>query len=124
DDDGRTYMICGAGDVRLVELNDDLSGIKPGGVNQVIIADASLVAGPNVGLPAEGGHMRKINGKYYHSMITWPRGGMRTQLVFRSDKLAGPYEGRVALQHEGIAQGGLIDTPSGDWYALLFQDHG
>ena len=25
---------------------------------------------------------------------------------------------------QGVAQGGLIDTPAGDWYALLFQDHG
>ena len=124
DDDGRVYMIHGGGNVRLTELNSDLSGIKPGGVDQVIIPDASLVAGPNVGLQAEGGHMRKINGKYYHSMITWPRGGMRTQLIFRSDKLMGPYEGKVALQYEGTAQGGLIDTPQGDWYAMLFQDHG
>ncbi len=93
-------------------------------MDQVIITNASRVAGPNVGLAAEGSQMRKINGKYYLSNITWPRGGMRTQLVFRSDKLTGPYEGRVALQHEGVAQGGLIDTPAGDWYALLFQDHG
>ncbi len=55
DDDGRVYMIYGAGDVRLTELQPDLSGIKPGGVDQVIIPDASLVAGPNVGLRAEGG---------------------------------------------------------------------
>ena len=61
--------------------------------------------------------MRKINGKYYLFMITWPRGGMRTELVFRADKLTGPYEGRVALQDQGVAQGGLIDTPEGDWYA-------
>jgi len=124
DDDGRVYMIHGGGDVRLTELNADLSGIKPGGIDQVIIKDASLVAGPNVGLRAEGNQMQKINGKYYHSMITWPRGGMRTQLIFRSDNLTGPYEGKVALASEGIAQGGLIDTPNGDWYALLFQDHG
>jgi beta-xylosidase len=124
EDDGRVYMIHGGGNVRLTELNADLSGIKPGGVDQVIIPNASLVAGPNVGLPAEGSHMRKINGQYYLSMITWPRGGMRTQLIFRSDHLMGPYEGRVALQYEGIAQGGLIDTPQGDWYAFLFQDHG
>ena len=124
DDDGRVYMIYGGGNVRLVELKSDLSGIKPGGVDQVIIPDASLVAGPNVGLPAEGNQLRKINGKYYHSMITWPRGGMRTQLIFRADKLTGPYEGRVALADAGIAQGGLIDTPDGNWYALLFQDHG
>jgi beta-xylosidase len=124
DDDGRVYMIYGAGNVQLTELESDLSGIKPGGVNQVIIPDASVVAGTNVGLPAEGGHMRKINGKYYHSMITWPRGGMRTQLIFRSDELTGPYEGKVAIQYQGTAQGGLIDTPQGDWYALLFQDYG
>ncbi len=49
---------------------------------------------------------------------------MRTQLVFRADSLTGPYEGRVALQDGGVAQGGLIDTPDGKWYALLFQDHG
>jgi beta-xylosidase len=57
-------------------------------------------------------------------MITWPRGGMRTQLVFRADRLTGPWEGRVALQDQGVAQGGLVDTPAGDWNALLFQDHG
>ena len=124
DDDGRVYMVHGAGSVRLTELTSDASAIKPGGLDQVIIRNASLTAGPNVGLPAEGSRMSKINGKYYLFMITWPRGGMRTELVFRSDSLTGPYEGRVALQDQGVAQGGLIDTPHGDWYALLFQDHG
>src|SRR5262245_21114844 len=71
EDYGRVYMIHGGGNVRLTELNADLSGIKTGGADQVIIPNASLVAGPNVGLPAEGSHMRKINGKYYLSMITW-----------------------------------------------------
>jgi beta-xylosidase len=124
DDDGRVYMVYGSGDIRLVELNADLSGVKPGGVNQVIIPNASAVAGPNIGLPAEGSQVRKINGRYYLFSITWPRGGMRTQLVFRADKLTGPWEGRVALQDAGVAQGCLIDTPKGDWYACLFQDHG
>lgn len=124
DDDGRAYMVCGAGDIRLVELTQDLSAVKPGGVNQVIIPNASAVAGPEIGLPAEGSQVRKINGKYYLFSITWPRGGMRAQLVFRADKLTGPWEGRVALQDQGVAQGCLIDTPDGDWYACLFQDHG
>lgn len=124
DDDGRVYMLHGSGNVRLTELTSDASAIKAGGVDQVIIRDASLVAGPNVGLQAEGSQVQKINGRYYLFMITWPRGGMRTQLVFRADRLTGPWEGRVALQDQGVAQGGLIDTPAGDWYALLFQDHG
>ena len=34
-------------------------------------------------------------------------------------KITGPYEGRVALQDLGVAQGGLIDTPDGNWYRLL-----
>lgn len=123
EEDGRVFMVYGAGDIRLVELQPDLSGIKPGGIHQIIITNASRVAGPNIGLPAEGSQLRKIRGKYYLCLITWPRGGMRTQLIFRSDRLTGPYEGRVALQDQGVAQGGLIDTPQGDWYALLFQDH-
>jgi beta-xylosidase len=124
DDDGRVYMIYGVGNIRLTEMTADVSGIKPGGLDQVIITNASRVAGPNIGLPAEGSQMRKINGKYYLLNITWPKGGMRTQLVHRSDKLTGPYEGRVALADAGVAQGCLIDTPHGDWYAMLFQDHG
>lgn len=124
EEDGRVFMVYGAGDIRLVELEPDLSGIKPDGIHQIIITNASGVAGPNIGLPAEGSQLRKIRGKYYLCLITWPRGGMRTQLIFRADRLTGPYEGRVALQDQGVAQGGLIDTPQGDWYAMLFQDHG
>jgi beta-xylosidase len=124
DDDGRVYMIYGGGDLRLVELNEDLSGLKPDGINQVAITNASAVAGPNIGLPAEGSQMWKINGKYYLFNITWPRSGMRTVMVHRADKITGPYEGRVALQDKGVAQGGLIDTPQGDWYAYLFRDYG
>ena len=52
-------MIHGSGNVRLTELTADASAIKPGGVDQVIIQNASLVAGPNVGLPAEGSQMQK-----------------------------------------------------------------
>lgn len=124
DDDGRVYMVYGGGDIRLVELTSDATAIKEGGINQVIIPNASAVAGPNIGLPAEGSHIHKINGKYYIFLITWPRGGMRTELVFRSDSITGPYEGRVALRDSGIAQGGLVDTPDGSWYALLFGDRG
>ncbi|MBN2137556.1 MAG: glycoside hydrolase 43 family protein [Sedimentisphaerales bacterium] len=123
DDDGRVYMVHGGGDIRLTELTADASAIKPGGTNQVIIPNAGKVAGPNIGLPAEGSQIRKINGRYYIMNITWPRGGMRTAIVHRADNIAGPYEGKVALQDQGIAQGGLIDTPGGDWYAFLFQDH-
>jgi beta-xylosidase len=124
DDDGRVYMVYGGGDIKLVELTPDATAIKEGGLNQVIIPNASVVAGPEVGLPAEGAHIHKINGRYYIFLITWPRGGIRTELCFRAERITGPYEGRVVLADAGIAQGGLIDTPDGTWYALLFGDRG
>jgi len=68
--------------------------------------------------------MLKVDGKYYVMNITWPRGGMRTQIVHRADKITGPYEGKLVLQDQGVAQGCLIDTPDGKWYAMLFQDNG
>jgi beta-xylosidase len=45
-------------------------------------------------------------------------------LIHRADKITGPWQGRVALQDLGVAQGGLIDTPEGNWYAYLFRDYG
>lgn len=124
DDDGRVYFIYGGGKLKLVELKADASGIKPGSSEQVVIENASAPAGPNIGLNAEGSQLFKVNGKYYLFNIVWPKGGMRTVLVHRADKITGPYEGRVALQDLGVAQGGLIDTPEGNWYAYLFRDYG
>lgn len=124
DDDGRVYMVHGGGDIRLTELTADASGIKPGGLAQVIITNASAVAGGKTGLPAEGSQLFKIRGKYYLFNITWPQKDMRTEIVHRADRITGPYEGRVAFKDRGIAQGGLVDSPKGDWFAYLFQDHG
>lgn len=124
DDDGRVYMIYGVGNLRLVELKEDLTGIKPDGVNQVIITNAIAVSGFSGGLAGEGSQLWKINGKYYLFNIIWPRGGMRMVIIHRAEKITGPWEGRVALQDKGVAQGGLIDTPQGQWYAYLFRDYG
>lgn len=124
DDDGRVYLVYGAGTLRLVELTADASGVKPGTTEQVIIEDASAPAGPDIGLKAEGSQLFKVNGKYYLFNITWPKGGMRTVVIHRADKITGPYEGRLALQDFGVAQGGLIDAPDGSWYAYLFRDFG
>ncbi|HEX8022577.1 glycoside hydrolase 43 family protein [Mucilaginibacter sp.] len=124
DDNGKAYMIYGSGRIMLAELKDDLSGVNPDKKPQILIENASAVAGPNIGLPAEGSQLFKINGKYFLFNISWPKGGMRTVLIHRADKLTGPYEGRVALQDKGVAQGGLINTPKGIWYAYLFRDFG
>jgi len=123
DDDGRVYLIYGNKKLTLVELNADLSGVKPGGVNQVIIENASAPSGPDSGL-GEGSQLFRLNGKYYLFNITWPRGGMRTVVVHRADRLTGPWEGKLVFQDLGVAQGGMVDTPDGKWYAYLFRDFG
>lgn len=124
DDDGRVYMIYGGGKIKLIELAADLSGVKPGTTEQVIIENASAPSGTGGGLPAEGSQLFKVNGKYYLFNITWPKGSMRTVVIHRADKITGPWEGKVGLQDLGVAQGGLIDTPDGKWYAYLFRDFG
>lgn len=123
DDDGKIYLIWGGGNLKMVELKDDLSGIKEG-TERILIENATEPIGSEFILPAEGSQLFKINGKYYLFNIAWPRDGMRTVIIHRADKITGPYEGKLALQDKGLAQGGLIDTPAGDWYAYLFRDYG
>jgi len=53
DDDGKIYMIWGAGKLNIVELKEDLSGIKSE-TQRVVIENASAPAGANINLGAEG----------------------------------------------------------------------
>ena len=47
-----------------------------------------------------------------------------------SDSLEGEFTGGDVLNddmgycNQGVAQGGIVDTPDGKWYAVLFQDRG
>lgn len=125
DDDARVYMIYGNRKITLAELKPDLTGLKDSGVNQVIIENVTSptdsIGKSNLG---EGSQLFKVNGKYYLFNITWPKDGMRTVVIHRADRITGPYEGRIALQDLGVAQGGLIETTDGTWYAYLFRDFG
>jgi beta-xylosidase len=126
DDDGRVYMISGGGRITLTELTEDVTGIKPGGTSKVIIENGNAVFGPDQqgGLGAEGSHMYKVNGKYYLFLIASPRQWFRTVLLYRADNIEGPYEGKVAFKDQGVAQGGLVTAPNGEWFAYLFGDRG
>ena len=124
DDDGRVFMIYGSNNISILELTSDASAIKAGGLNQVLVPNASSIAGTSFIVSAEGSHFQKINGIYYLSNICWPNGSGRTQLLYMCSTLTGSYQGKVVLNYNGIAQGGFIDTPSGGWYAMLFQDNG
>ena len=126
DDDGRVYIVYGNRDIRLTELKGDLSGPKPGGLDRIIVRDA-----PGRFLGYEGSHLYKINGKYVLLMIhskQWK--WHRTQACFVTDDLEGVWAGGDVLEADldgrgsGPAQGGLVDTPDGRWFSIVFQDRG
>ncbi|MDZ7835669.1 MAG: hypothetical protein U5K84_10520 [Alkalibacterium sp.] len=73
----------------------------------------------------------RSSGRYYIFLIhSLPEKWMRAQACFVSDTVDGEYRGGDILiddrgmTGQGVAQGGIVDTPQGDWYAVLFQDSG
>lgn len=126
DEDDRVYIVYGNKYIHLTELKADLSGPKEGGLDRIVVSDEG-----HPGLGYEGAHFYKINGKYYlffiHSLRTeWKR----TEACFVADSLEGEFVGKDVLNddmgycNQGVAQGGIVDTPEGNWYAVLFQDRG
>ena len=127
-DGDRAYLIYGLGNIYIKELTDDLKGVKEGGKNQLLFSTSndSLI------LRCEGCRAYKIENYYYLLFVEWPKlaNWRRRQICYRSKELFGEYERRIILdddmgyKNSGIAQGSIFDTPQGEWYAMLFQDHG
>lgn len=123
----RAYIVYGNREIHLTELNESLTGPLKGGIDRVILRDTE-----DYMLGFEGAHFYKINGKYYVFLIHWPKNGThrRVEACYWSDSLEGEFQGGNILDDDleyhnsGVAQGGIVDTPQGDWYAMLFQDHG
>jgi len=146
-DDGRVFMVYGAGAIKVVELTADATAIKPDGLNKTIIENADPTGGTGL---AEGSHIYKLNGFYYIFIIAWPKTGnrRRIQVCYRANQIDGVYENKIILddtlgfQNAGVAQGGIFDTHcrknhaknrhdgdskrtlTNEWFAMLFQDHG
>ena len=127
EDDGTVWVFYGSGDqISYVQLNDDASGVKVGGRSGTLDG-VSITAVTNTTqyyVQQEGAHMEKVNGEYYLYTISWPAGKCRSSIVYRSKSLLSGFSGRIFLQDNGVAQGGIFDTPDGKWYALLFRDSG
>ena len=126
DDDGRVYIVYGNRDIHLTELKENLSGPKEGGLDRIIVRDA-----PGEFLGYEGSHLYKINGKYVLFLIhSRQREWYRTEACFVADSLDGVwaggdvYYGDLDGLRSGPAQGGIVDTPDGRWFAVVFQDRG
>ncbi len=125
DDDGRKYLVYGGGgEIKIKEFNDDMTGFKSGGLDKTLFKTGLS------GLAGEGSHIHKVGDWYYVFVIAWPNGGKRMELCYRSKSLTGNFEGKTVLDSglgtygSGVAQGGIVESTDGKWYALLFQDHG
>lgn len=126
DEDDRVYLVYGNKQIHLLELNADLTGPKEGGLRR-IIADS----GHSDYLGYEGSHLYKINGKYYLFLIHSRKDRWRrVETCLMSDSLTGEFTGGIVMDDDmgrrdaGVAQGAIVDTPDGRWYAILFQDVG
>ncbi len=101
------------------------------------IIDYANLENPARGLRAEGYHGYKI-GAYYYIFMIQGCDGQRQEIVWRSkDLIDGHWEGRLVFGGEmvdgngntvmktnGIAQGGVVQTPEGEWWCFLFKDYG
>lgn len=126
DDDDRVYLAYGNKEIHIQELKPDLSGPLTEGFYRIAVVDEG-----HPGLGYEGTHFYKINGKYYLFFIHSLRDRwMRVEACFVADSLDGDFKGGDVLNDDrgycgqGVAQGGIVDTPDGRWFAVLFQDSG
>ena len=101
------------------------------------VIDYAQLENPARGLRAEGYHGYKI-GDYYYIFMIQGCDGQRQEIVWRSKSLMdGQWEGRmvfggemidesgnVVMQTNGIGQGGIVQTPDGQWWCFLFKDYG
>jgi xylan 1,4-beta-xylosidase len=143
DDDGKIYAIWGYNEIRMVELNSDVTGTVPGTERVIIPIDQGA---------GEGSHFYKIDGKYYITLTNYDP--LCYQVTARADKPEGPYEITVTSAEEnlGVAttyrmprvrleppfdithpdvnfigsipmhQGGLVQTQTGEWWGFSMMD--
>lgn len=110
--------------------------------------DLRSIAAPNAhrlapqgGRMGEGHHLYKINGKYVD--VSAIPGGAVNQVVATADSIDGPWTVTTMVESETLGvpgitpsranandrglwlhQGGMCDTPSGEWWSVIMSDHG
>lgn len=127
DEDDRVYIVHGNTTLRLTELDPATWGPKENGLDRVVAVDP-----PPLDLGYEGSHLYKHAGRYYLFTCHMPHSGkyLKTEDVLLADSLTGEFvpknilDDDMGYRHLGVAQGGMVETPQGDWYLFMFQDRG
>jgi len=117
DDDGKIYVAHGYNKIYVTELD---SNFHPKG-DDVLVFTGDIRPG------LEGTHVYKINGYYYLYCTYGGRDGF--QVALRSKNIYGPYEQKIVIRDDsyldtGLHQGALIQTQTGEWWSIIFQDGG
>lgn len=124
--DQRVFLVYDNGDIKIVELKDDLSGVKDNGLRKLLFKAPS----ENIMLRAEGCRAIVKDNMIYLLFIDWPKNGIRRELCYRSKSIDEPFEYKRVFENAlgrdgcGVAQGTLVNDKDGKWYAVLFQDRG
>ena len=123
DDDGTPYVFFGTGE--MCQLTRDLKGVVEGSLRHYFQREAD-----ERGL-LEGTRVVKHNGTYYAQLISqsYGPGQHRREVCYRTKDLNGTWEKNVILESDFggfsyLAQGTIVDSESGDWYGIMFQDRG
>ncbi|HSU57283.1 MAG TPA: family 43 glycosylhydrolase [Candidatus Dormibacteraeota bacterium] len=131
DDDGKIYLISGArSPYPIEELASDLKSFDTNAPKRAL-----------TGQMGEGHHLYKIKGRYVD--ISAIPGGPVDQMVAVADSIEGPWKIERMVQGESLGvpaatpvraqpndrglwlhQGGMVDTPSGEWWSIIMSDHG
>jgi beta-xylosidase len=123
DEDGTPYIFFGTGE--MCQLTPDLKGVVEGSLRHYFQREKE-----ETGL-LEGTRVIKHNGTYYAMLISQAySGGLnRREVCYRTKDLNGTWEKHVILESRFggfsyLAQGTIVNTEEGDWYAIMFQDRG
>jgi xylan 1,4-beta-xylosidase len=134
DDDGKIYIISGnTAPYPIEELAPDLRSFVPNSRRQLVVPPGQRMG--------EGHHLYKVNGKYVD--ISAIPGGAVNQMVAVADSIDGPWRVTTMVDGESLGvpsgtpasaqpnnpglwlhQGGMVDTPSGEWWSIIMSDHG
>lgn len=144
DDDGKIYSIYGASRPTIVELNKDLTEIVPNSRRQMSVQglgeghhlykikgkyfDVSAIPGAHTDQVVA--RADSIDGRWQVERMVQSeslgvpsqngvRGGRGTNQTFTITH-SDPNSGGGLTLH----QGGIVDTPSGEWWSIIMQDHG
>ncbi|MCA9259452.1 MAG: glycoside hydrolase 43 family protein [Planctomycetales bacterium] len=128
DDDGAAYLVHAYAYSRSGKRHRLQVRPMAADGSQLLGAGKTVFEQPDRHPIIEGPKFLKRNGYYY---ILAPAGGVATgwQVALRSRNVYGPYEDRIVLEQgetpiNGPHQGGLVDTPQGQWWFIHFQDAG